>query len=312
MMPNLVFSPLWIVLAAARGLLSTQPALDERPEGKARALAQEGEALGLAHNYKGAVRSFRASYALDPQPALLCNIGLSYYGMDAYTHAYLYLSRCFQASPKQPKSAQRVFSYLATFLSQKEYVPLSLAAVPKTAAIYLSHFGPEEAIYGPVMLYVPLGSQTISVVEAGYRPVKKTIALWDQTPHLETLILEPARAEALQAEPSAHHVGQPQKQSLLWPSVTLGVGAASAIAGAVFHVAAQSTRKKLKGPDREEHLSTFKGQRGAAIGLYALGTLTLTTGAYLLWRSLDRDAVEVAVGIGPSLTQGRVAVRWRH
>ncbi len=80
---------------------------------KARALAQQGQALHASGDYAGAIAAFQAAYSIAPAPALLFNIAQAYRMSNDCDDAVL-MYRRFLASDPDPTTAEVARGHLAT------------------------------------------------------------------------------------------------------------------------------------------------------------------------------------------------------
>jgi hypothetical protein len=179
---------------------AAQPAAAPPPDsvGQADALAAEAEGLAQGGDFLGAAAKFRAAHAADPRPSFLCNVGVAFYKAKDLPRAQLYLGRCLTRAGSLEAvfvaSVRTVFASVEDKLRADSYAPVDVTVKPDTAAFSVSTFSPEDEIVGAGLLWLPLGTHTITARADGHRDGTATVEVKDKTHQNVRVTLEPAPA----------------------------------------------------------------------------------------------------------------------
>lgn len=135
-------------------------------EKAAQDAATAGDFIGAANHYK-------AAYAADPKPELICNAGVAYYKANDATRAHLYLSRCQERGTALDATfVSAVRGALAAVEAQvrANFTPVDIVARPEGATVVIGSLGESDAFVGSRLVWLPRGKQTITVKAEGYTP----------------------------------------------------------------------------------------------------------------------------------------------
>ncbi|CAN5836060.1 hypothetical protein BH11MYX2_BH11MYX2_20670 [soil metagenome] len=214
------------------------------PTADAAAVAKEASDLATASEYAQAAIKFRAAYAIDPRPEYLCNVGVAYQRAKDLPRASLYLNECLvRGTTLDANFVGLVKKALATAedsMRAGEFAPLAITLVPETAAIALSGWDTDEKFIGSRVIWVPFGSQTLTVDADGFTGSTKPIdvhARIRQDIHVE--LVKPAATEPVRGSSSRTSSTMQQRSkvpAIVASVVTIGLGATAV----VFYVSARS------------------------------------------------------------------------
>ena len=171
---------------------------------QAAALATEAEARAAAGDFVGAAGRFRAAYAADPQPYMLCNVGVAFRRADDLPRAQLYLAQCLGrvTDPKFPASWRAVLTETEALLAAGDFAPVDVTPTPPTAIVTVSTFDPDDTIIGARLVWLPLGVHTLRASADGHVAADVAIELRARAPRAvridleRTPTVEPERAAA--------------------------------------------------------------------------------------------------------------------
>src|SRR5438874_5540734 len=112
-----------VIAIALAGRAGADPA-------KADALAADANTAVRAGDFAGAAAKFRAAYAEDPRPELVCNVGVAYYKANDLVRAHHYLSTCHatgeQLDAKFMANVEAVIGAVEAELAKGPYVRLDV------------------------------------------------------------------------------------------------------------------------------------------------------------------------------------------
>lgn len=156
------------MLAAARA--SADHAAAERATAEAEALAGKGD-------YAGAAAKFHAAYVAEPNPDLICDVGVAYQKANDLPRAQMFLTECLLHGPtRRAEFVEAVRANVATIeasLRAGSYTPFDITLEPAGATITISDYPPEESIVGARIVWLPYGAHTITAQAEGY--VEQTV-----------------------------------------------------------------------------------------------------------------------------------------
>lgn len=137
----------------------------------AETAAQEAAAKG---DFVAAANHYKAAYAAEPKPELVCNAGVAYYKAKDATRAHLYLSRCQErGTALDADFVSAVRAALAAVEAQvrsEQYTPVDIVSRPEGATVIVGSLGESDAFVGSRLVWLPRGKQTITVKAEGYTP----------------------------------------------------------------------------------------------------------------------------------------------
>jgi len=265
-----------------------------------KALA-EAEALATKGDFAGAAAKYRAAYAAEPSPDLICNLGIAYQQAQDLPRAHLYLNECLlHGTSLDAQFANDVRANVAAIeasLHAGSYTPFEITVEPGGATIAVSDYPPEEAFVGARLIWLPYGAHTINVRAEGY--VDQTIAApaKEHTPVTLHVRLE---RPGTPPPPPPPPEGPPPSKVPLYVSggVTVGAIALGTTAFLLGHRDAEDARIALtqKAFDNDKHGVDAWNSTLAASGLIAIAGAAATTFFYLKYH---RDA-RVGFVLAPS------------
>lgn len=125
----------------------------------------DAEALAKKGDFVGAAAKFKAAYAVDPRPALICNVGVAYYKAKDLPRAHLFLNRCLERGtaldPKFVDSVRAVIKAVESSLRSGNFTPLDIVVEPAGATVIVHPFGEDEVIIGSHVVWVPSGKHEV-------------------------------------------------------------------------------------------------------------------------------------------------------
>ena len=136
--------------------------------------AREGEELGNAKDFVGALKKFREAVDLDPDmPAYACNVGMANYALNHYPRAHLWLTRCRNANGGSFGSSgvEQVFHFIENDLRTHDYTPISIRTSPPGARVQVSYYDSEGSSRAPITMYVAFGRYQITIESDGYKTI---------------------------------------------------------------------------------------------------------------------------------------------
>jgi hypothetical protein len=135
-------------------------------------LAGDAETLAKKNDFVGAAGKFKAAYAADPRPALICNVGVAYYKAKELARAHLFLNRCLERGTaldaKFVDNVRAVLKAVETSLRSGEFTPLDIVVEPASATVVVQAFGDDEAFIGSRVVWLTSGQQTLVGRAEGY------------------------------------------------------------------------------------------------------------------------------------------------
>ena len=171
-----------VIAVALVGRAAADPA-------KADALAAEANAAARTGDFAGAAAKFRAAYAEDPRPELVCNVGVAYYKANDLVRAHHYLSTCqaqgAKLDAKFVANVAAVVQEVESELAKGPYVRLDFAAEPANATITVVGAPFDDPVTGRVWL--ELGHYRATIHADGFV---------DQTLEIDASAKQPQRIAA--------------------------------------------------------------------------------------------------------------------
>jgi hypothetical protein len=135
-------------------------------------LAGDAEALAKKNDFVGAAGKFKAAFAADPRPALICNVGVAYYKAKELARAHLFLNRCLERGTaldaKFVDNVRAVLKAVETSLRSGEFTPLDIVVEPASTTVVVQAFGDDEAFIGSRVVWLTSGKQTLVGRAEGY------------------------------------------------------------------------------------------------------------------------------------------------
>ena len=295
------------------------------PAAEAEQLAREGRELGDGGDFAAAIDRFKAAYRLAPLPKYTCNIGLAYSKLGKWAPAQLFLARCrrdWGATLATPVPAFVGVSLpeIEARLQRAAFARVELVCTPADARILVAALDPDEAI-GEHAFWLPVGAHELEVSRQGFvtqriavevaaaqRPVRVEIELREVAPAAPALMPGPADPVVSVRRQSAPR----SSSSLRW--VALGIGTAATVGGAGLHWLALQTRADAReltvAEGFAEKNDTYRWQRAAALGAYAVGAGGLALATYLWVRSRGGEDHSASVALTPAPGGAMVWLGW--
>ena len=151
---------------------------------EARDLARQAYDLAVAGgDDRGAlfdaIRLTKRAYAIDRDPLYLCNIGGYYRVMREWPRAASFLGRCLQLLPAtRPDEVDRFRAVLTEVEHEvgDDHVAV-LVDVQPAALIRVSTFAADELVPSPAIVWLPVGTHTITATIPGSTARTKTISV---------------------------------------------------------------------------------------------------------------------------------------
>jgi len=157
-----------IVLASA--VAHADPKAADRLADEANARAKQGD-------FAGAAAKFRAAHTEDPRPALICNVGVSYFKAKDLVRAQRYLQDCVQVAASVPPAfvatVKQVLAQLEDQLRAGPYAPVSFIVSPPQVTISNTVY--DEPSVGSRLLWFPRGSYEVAFHADGYVDQTRTL-----------------------------------------------------------------------------------------------------------------------------------------
>jgi hypothetical protein len=196
------FACVALVVAIARAASADPAAADK--------LASEASSLATAGKLAEAAAAFRAAYAEDPRPQLVCNAGVAYYKASDLPRAAYYLEQCRavggQLDPAFLDSVDKVLAAVRQVLSTGNFAPLTISSEPKTAEMTIENSPFDAPIVGQHSVWLPFGSYTVHVHQIGYDDRDESIHPSDRTPITLHIQLSPHEEPKRSPPPEPVHV----------------------------------------------------------------------------------------------------------
>lgn len=186
-----------LLLAFARPAFA-DPASADKLAADANTLASQGK---LAE----AAAAFRAAYAADPRPQLICNVGVAYYKANELPRAAFYLEQCRavggQLDAAFLDNVDKVLAAVRHVLAAGDFTPMTLVVDPPTAAATLDGF--DEPIVGQHSVWLPFGTYQLHVHQDGYVDHDEPVRATDRKPiTVHVTLAKPAPVEPVQVKPA--------------------------------------------------------------------------------------------------------------
>lgn len=280
----------WLVLAMSASVASADTSADS--------LVAEGEQLGKAGDFEGALAKFRQAETIEPRAVHDCWIALAQRRLRRWTSARFHLDRCKQrAGGTAPVSWFRtVADEVQAGLDDGGFEPVEIATEPPGATVVIREIAGERWT-SPVTLYLSGETRTVSVSLNGYRTLTRTVSIPGQ--HEHEIELERGRPISTEGGGGSDRAAASAQSSATGPWFLIGTGAAAGAIGGVFHYTGYRARTRATDkPDQyDEEVDRLRRDRAIALSLYGVGAATIGTGLYLLVRnSKTRDHAIVSVG----------------
>ena len=206
----------------------------------------EADALARAKDYVGAAAKFRAAYAADPRPELICNVGVAYHKAQDLPRAQLYLGRCLERGSALDGAFMTVvrttLARLEAALKTGNYTPVDVVVDPRFATVAIDAFAADETFDGGRTVWLPFGAYHVTVRAEGYRAQTVDVEAKDHAivALSVTLVREPVAA-APDRPVAPPIVAAPVAAPLPRPSLVLPVSVTAATVGlAIVAIVARS------------------------------------------------------------------------
>lgn len=293
-----------------------EPVPSDDPKVVADRLVAEGAALGQKGDWDGAIAAFEKADEHFPRAIHACNIGLAHARANRPEKALMNLTAC-QARATEPLPAWvgKRTTEARTALSKGAYAPLELVSSTPGVKVTLSHYGP-TAFTPPVTVWLPLGDVQLNATAPNKKPLDETLTVASKAALRRVVTLEdvpvivpapdPIEPDPDPIEPDPQPIrpdpvkAPPSKTPAY---VTIAVGSAAIVTGAIFYGVALGTKadaEDLSGDRFDDALATFETQRALALG-FLIGGGLVTAGGIVWALVLDEDepAVSVTPIVGP-------------
>ena len=177
---------LGLLLAIVRPAIADRAAADK--------LADEANGLASQGKLAEAAAKFRAAYAQDPRPKLLCNVGVAYYKANDLPRAAFHLERCRavggQLDAAFLDNVDQVLAAVRRVLADGEFTPVTIFTTPATASATFDHGPIDEPIIGQQTVWLPFGTYRLHVHEDGYVDRDEPVRAADRTAITTRVTLE--------------------------------------------------------------------------------------------------------------------------
>lgn len=173
-------------------------------------LAAEANALASQGKLAEAASTFRAAYAQDPRPQLICNVGVAYYKANDLPRAAFYLDQCralgAQLDAAFLDNVDKVLAAVRRVLAAGDFAPVTFVVDPQTAAATIEASPFDEPIIGQRSVWVPFGTYRVHVHQDGYVDHDEPLHVSDRAPvtlHIQLAkpAVEPPKLEPPKPEP---------------------------------------------------------------------------------------------------------------
>jgi hypothetical protein len=257
---------------------------------KAGQLAREGQAEGNKDKLREAIGLYKQGYELTDNAVVFCNIGLAYRLLDDLPNAHAILVRCLpRLSATKPESVanfRQALDDVEAALPAK-HLAVDLVSDPKGATVAVGLLDPDFPLTAPTVVWLPEGEHSITASMIGFGDVTQAVTIT-----ADDLATRPQKRVELTLErivdvekPVETAKPSPPSKRRTYGWVTLGVGGAFGIGGAIMHAITYKTRGELadlSGPAYVTKKSTFEKQRLATYSLYGAGAVLVAVGAALI------------------------------
>ncbi len=144
---------------------------------QADALVEEGNQLGAAGDYEGAINKFRAADAIVQRPIHACNIGLAYVRLSLWAEAHYYLERCkgTWAEGPLPSWVDRRIGESEGALTKGNFARVEVEVSPASATVIVAPF-PGQPLWAK-RLWLPFGTHTITASGDGLEDAAEQLIL---------------------------------------------------------------------------------------------------------------------------------------
>jgi hypothetical protein len=174
---------LFTAVSCAAEAMQVGPATP-KAQSRARNLARDAYDLAVrAGDDRGglaeAIRLTKRAYAIDRDPLYLCNVGGYYRMMREWARAASFLGRCLELLPAtRPTEVDRFRAVLDDVAREvaDDHVAV-LVDVQPAALISVSTFAADEQVTSPALVWLPVGTHTISATIPGRAARTRTISV---------------------------------------------------------------------------------------------------------------------------------------
>jgi len=261
---------LGLVLAIARPAIADRAAADK--------LADDANALASQGKLAEAAAEFRAAYAEDPRPKLLCNVGVAYYKANDLPRAAFHLERCRavggQLDAAFLDNVDQVLAAVRRVLAAGEFTPVTILTDPATASATFDHGPIDEPIIGQQTVWLPFGTYRLHVHEDGYVDRDEPVHAADHTAITTRVTLErpqpikpPVHAERIAPPSTPPPAPGPSKIPAI--AATAGTVVVGVLAGLAYFHASDLNDQAGKTQD----YSTYRDLRASTLGYKHLAWL---------------------------------------
>jgi len=154
----------------------------------ADALVDEGNQLGAAGDYEGAITKFRAADAIVQRPIHACNIGLAYVRLSLWAEAHYYLERCkgTWAEGALPSWVDRRIGESEAALGKGNFARIDIEVTPTSATVVVAPF-PGQPLWAK-SLWLPFGTHTVTASGDGLEDASKQLIIASREPRKVELV----------------------------------------------------------------------------------------------------------------------------
>ena len=216
---------------------------DPTPGDRARELARQAvDRASAAGSDRGAladaIQLTKQAHELDHDPLYLCNVGGFYRLLEDWPRADSFLARCLQLLPAtRPEEVSR-FRAVLDEVERKvaaSHVAVLVDVRPPGALVAVSTFGRDEAVPAPALVWLPVGTHTVTATVYGRAVRQQTIEITQaMLRHHSRQIVEIDDDRSGAAGGS----GGTAQRVLKWTAIGAGVAAVGSFALALAYVAA--------------------------------------------------------------------------
>ncbi|HEY1552014.1 MAG TPA: hypothetical protein VGG28_29510 [Kofleriaceae bacterium] len=283
-------------------------------------LAADAAKLAASGDLAGAASTFRAAFAADPRPELVCNVGVAYYKLADLPRADRYLNECIATGGALDTAfltrVRTALDSVESGLLAHALAPIDLDVSPATAIVVVDAW-PDEPLVGAHRVWVAYGHHNITVRAPDYAAQTIELDVTSHAPIVRRVVLAPNVAApppiSIIAPPTTPATSAPAPSSS--PRLAEGLlvtGGVLALAGVGLHVATEVERSDLQttGTSWDDHVGAFEHVRDATIACYALAAITGGLGGYLLYRHHGEHGPTLGAAIAPGMAA--IAVEWQR
>jgi hypothetical protein len=263
-------------------------------------LEKEAEAFATSGDFLNAAARYRAAFALDPRPELICNVGVAYVKAKEIPRAHLYLSRCLERGSALDaqfnEQVRAVMNAVEAQLRAGDFTPIDIVVEPKGATVSISTFAKDEAFVGSRVVWMPYGTYTITAELEGYEKATATVEAKSHatTASTITLVKSPEKLPDKPPPPppkqSVEVVPAPSKlPAVIASALTLGAFVVSGLSLHYAHERADNASFALTQATFDRDREAVDGWNRLFVLTGALGVAGAGISGYLWYRAFHTE-----------------------